>query len=629
MRSLSFGLLLWLALCVEASPSDLNAIAASQTWRALLHYDAGGILGTRSAVIDSDFFIHADGARDPLAELKATVAGLRESDRVGRSVQCLFPARARFLEHKLNERFPEVPCPDLEAWRDRHAGGTVGLTFVNGYLGNPASFFGHLLLHVRVEDSESLADPTSDDLGRASRLLDTSINFGADVPEGEGLVRYMAKGLFGGYNAQYSEANFYQNSSLYSEREMRDLWIYDLDLSRYEYKLLIDHLYEVMHRDYQYLFLSQNCASRIARTLSLVSPELETPGSNALWTTPESVVVGATRARSESGASLVGDAHYVPSRGAITDYAWAQLSQRLRQAATDYWPEPATLLEFDQLAGLTEAEQAKLLDVLLSHELWLAAAGDAVETGHVRSTLLRKRARLPVSQGLEIPPDPPLVHKATPPQMIQLGGDHNSVNGSSITLAGRLLQYDSLDAASPRLTGGSMEFGAFEAELSGGDLALREATVVAVSALDSYRSGLPGTRTQAPWYGAIDIKRSDLARRHSHDARATLLAGVSSTRSRWLSYGLLGPQLATTRNQKGALALGARAGVLGDWTSNQRSHFLITHREAFRGSDGQRTRMRFAHRFAISQNRDIRLEFISDPASGDYRSSIRLGFYFP
>lgn len=629
MRLLSLALLIALVSSAKAAPADLSALANSPTWRTLLHYDAGGFFSTRSAVVDETFFLANEGVKDPLAELRATVTALRTPSEQNPSVRCLFPARARFLERELNERFPESSCPELEAWRERHAGGQVGLTFVNGYLGNPASFFGHLLLHIEVNASANPDSSGSAQAGRAGRLLDTSINFGADIPDGEGLATYMAKGLFGGYDARYSEANFYRNSSIYSEREMRDLWIYKLDLSDREHALLVDHLYEVMHRDYKYLFLSQNCASRIARTLRLVSPELETPGSNALWTTPESVVVGAARAKSGSGAPLVENAEYVPSRGAITDYAWDRLPEKLQRAAKAHWPGPDRIADTDELAGLREFERAKVLDVLLSHELWLASVDGGMETGDVRSRLLRARAQLPAGNGLPDPPDPTLIHEATPPGMIRLGASGTSGEGGSVLVGGRLLQYDLLDGASPRLTGASMEFGAFEVELADGDLSLREATLVSVSALDTSGSGLPGKERRAPWYGAVDVVRSDLGSRHSLDGRATLLAGASSVQEQWIVYGLLGPQIATTVHQEGALAAGLRAGFLVDWSADQRSHAFMTHRDAFRGADGRRTRVNLAHRLALTQRRDIRFELTHDPETGDHRSSLSLGFYFP
>lgn len=629
MHFLFLGLLLAIGSSANAAPADLSALANSPTWRTLLHYDAGGFFSTRSAVVDETFFLANEGAKDPLGELRATVAALRNPTKQNPPVRCLFPARVRFLERELNESFPEFSCPELEAWREKHASGQVGLTFVNGYLGNPASFFGHLLLHIEAQEVSSPDNPDGAQGGQAGRLLDTSINFGADIPDGEGLATYMTKGLFGGYDARYSETNFYRNSSIYSEREMRDLWIYKLDLSDSEHALLVDHLYEVMHRDYKYLFLSQNCASRIARTLRLVSPELETPGSNALWTTPESVVVGAARAKSVSGVPLVEDAQYVPSRGAITEHGWAQLPEKLQRTAKAHWPAPDRIADTDDLAELTEPERAKVLDVLLSHELWLASVDGQIETGDVRPRLLRARAQLPAGNGLPDPPDPTLIHEATPPGMIRLGATSTSGEDGSAVIGGRLLQYDLLDATSPRLTGASMEFGAFELELADGDLALREATLVSVSALDTSNSGLPGTERQMPWYGAVDVARSELGSRHSLDGRATLLAGASSVHGDWIVYGLLGPQLATTVNQEGALAAGLRAGFLKDWSADQRSHAFITHRDAFRGSDGRRTRVNLAHRVALTQRQDLRLELALDPESGDYRSSVSLGFYFP
>jgi hypothetical protein len=629
MRFLLPALVLAFVSFANAEPARLDDLADTRTWRTLLHYDAGGVFATRSAVIDEAFFLHGQGATRPLAELRATVDALRNPDDQTLPARCRFPARTRFLERALDERFPPAACPALETWRDRHAGGRIGLTFVNGYMGNPASFFGHLLLHVETRKRFDGETPGNARVDHATRLLDTSINFGADIPDDEGLATYMAKGLLGGYDARYSQTNFYRNSSVYSEREMRDLWIYDLNLSDSEQALLIDHLYEVMDRDYKYLFLSQNCASRIARTLRLVSPGLETPGSNALWTTPESVVIGAADAKTASGAALVDDIAYVPSRGAITDHAWARLPKRLQRVAKAYWPQPDQLSDGSELAELTVSERARLLDVLLSHQLWLQNADGGVPTGDVRSRLLRARAQLPPGGGLPDPPEPTLIHEAVPPATFRLGISATADDGASALIAGRLLQYDLLDAASPRLTGASLEFGAFEIEADDDDLSLREATIASVSVLKARRSGLPGLQQQIPWYASLDIKRSDFATRRSLDGRATLLAGASSRQGDWLAYGLLGPQLATTRHQAGVVAAGVRTGVLGDWSADQRSHAFVTHRNAFRGADGRRTRVNIAHRVALARRQDIRVELTLDPDSGGHRSSVSLGFYFP
>ena len=610
-----------------AGSASLQAIANEPEWRRLLHFDAGGPFSTRSAVVDSAFFMDANGANDPVAELKATLAALRRPDPDAETpARCRFPARTRFLERNLQTRFPDAQCPKLSEWRDEHSAGRIGLTFVNGYLGNPASFFGHLLLHIDRDGSSADTSRQTPD-SPALRLLDTSINFGADLPDDEAMLPYMMKGLFGGYDARFSNTNFYRNSSIYSENEMRDVWIYELELDPASRALLIDHLFEVMHQDYAYLFLSQNCASRIARTLRLAVPTLETPGSTRFWTTPESVVRGAVQARNRNENPLVKRVDYVPSRKAITQTAWQKLPAPLKRAAAAYWPTVGTLAGDDALDGLTSSQRGQVLDVMLSHSLWLASAEDGAGTDRVRSKLLRQRARLPPGNGLASPPQPRPIHEATPPGRFSLGAAGYSDGTRGLRMGGRVLQYDRLDATAPRLPSASMEVGAINLELTEQELTVRDLTLLSVGSLQSTTDNLPGIQQRRPWQADLDIQRRSIDDPDSLDLRGTLGMGAAFRRSGWLGYGLVGPQVATTFNQQGAVAASTQVGVLHDGSKGQRSHWSLTHRDSFQGQGGRRSRVAFEYRIPVAGSRDVRFGLTYDPQRNVGEGSVEIGWY--
>lgn len=614
-------------VAIAAGPS-LQTIASEAAWRRLLHFDAGGPFSARSAVVDSAFFLAENGSSDPLTELKATLEALRHPEPgADKPARCRFPARTRFLESRLQTHFPEAGCPELSAWRDKHRAGQIGLTFVNGYLGNPASFFGHLLLHIDRDGSSTEGSGKTAD-NPALQLLDTSINFGADLPDDEAMLPYMIKGLFGGYNARFSNTNFYRNNSIYSENEMRDVWIYELELDDPASRaLLVDHLFEVMHHDYEYLFLSQNCASRIARTLRLVVPTLQTPGSTRFWTTPESVIRGAVEAQNRAGTPLVREVSYVPSRKAITQTAWQELPTPLKQAATAYWPTVEKLKGNDALGNLTPPQRGRVLDALLSHSLWLSSAEDGGNTDRVRSKLLRQRARLPPGDGLKSPPQPKPIHEATPPGRFSLGITGYSDGTQGLQIGGRILQYDRLDATAPRLPDASMEVGAVSLELTEGKLTVRDLTLLSVGSLQSTHYALPGDQKRRPWQASLDVKRRSIDDPDSLDLRGTLGMGASIERSDWLGYGLIGPQAATTMNQRGAAAASIQVGALRDGSGGQSSHWSVTHRDSFRGQDGRRTRVAFEHRIPLGQDRDIRFGLTYDPQQNVGGGSIELGWY--
>ena len=91
-------------------------------------------------------------------------------------------------------------CPSLSRWARLDEIDSVSIIYVSGYLGNPASSFGHALLNLKTNNSDNLFG-----------LDDTSISYGATVPLHESIIYYVLKGLFGGYYATFSDKLFYAN----------------------------------------------------------------------------------------------------------------------------------------------------------------------------------------------------------------------------------------------------------------------------------------------------------------------------------------------------------------------------------------------------------------------------------
>lgn len=123
-------------------------------------------------------------------------------------------------------------------------------------MSNPASTFGHSLIKLNNKESG---------------LFDTSINYGALVPDNENMLRYIYQGLTGGYQAGFSDKYFYEQDLMYSNKEYRDMWEYKLNLTQEEKDLIILHLYEIITRKFDYYFLSRNCGYRVSEIINLVS----------------------------------------------------------------------------------------------------------------------------------------------------------------------------------------------------------------------------------------------------------------------------------------------------------------------------------------------------------------------
>lgn len=135
-------------------------LAAEPFWRKLLHFQ-----GRRSQIRDDDFFLSENGQTDPRAELEATINAYFTGDhsvkREGGDthIVCVFPARYMWLNSRLglpDFRIDEKVCPALTRWARLNQIEAVSVVYVSGYLGNPASSFGHALLNLKLKGSDEL-----------------------------------------------------------------------------------------------------------------------------------------------------------------------------------------------------------------------------------------------------------------------------------------------------------------------------------------------------------------------------------------------------------------------------------------------------------------------------------------
>lgn len=239
-------------------------LANHPTWLRLLHYERGS---KESAVLTDSFFLSPDGRSDPDSELTATINAYFApwGEAANEHPRCRFPARYYWLSQKLHlpgYDLRETHCENLEKWALSDSVKSVSLFLVSGYLGNPASTFGHALLKLNT-------DATDDPLG----LFDLTLSYGALVPENEFVLRYVARGLFGGYQAGFSDKYFYTQDLVYSRTEFRDIWDYRLDLTDDERTLLILHIWEIVGKKFNYYFLDKNCAYRLAELIELAIEE--------------------------------------------------------------------------------------------------------------------------------------------------------------------------------------------------------------------------------------------------------------------------------------------------------------------------------------------------------------------
>ncbi|MCB0422438.1 MAG: DUF4105 domain-containing protein [Bdellovibrionales bacterium] len=276
--SFDFGSLLGLAFCfvgslflnpvLEAKPIDFEAIAKDPYWLNLLHYKENGSGGYLSQVDGQEFFFAKDGKTNPVSELQASLQAMSRDMSVGKMKQhpqCAFPERKRFFQTKLAQNFPDVSCPKLDEFMQEYDAAAIKLVFSSAYPNNPGSMFGHTFF--RIVSQKNRSEKQAD-------LLDFGLSFAAYVPDSEGGVIFAVRGLFGGYRGQFSKERYYKKVSEYSNWNSRDIWEYELNLSKEQVETLLRHAWEIETNSYfDYYFFSENCAYHLLSLLEMVEPK--------------------------------------------------------------------------------------------------------------------------------------------------------------------------------------------------------------------------------------------------------------------------------------------------------------------------------------------------------------------
>ena len=278
----------------------LQQLANDPFWLSLGHYEAGKVSGWRSYVSDKKFFLAADGAHHPDAELKATVDALYAPASLGeKHAQCVYPARTRWLKDQLHlNDLPAVDCNDFKQWFKDVAPHSAVLIFPAAYLNSPSSMFGHTLLRIDQADVQS----------NNTALLSYAINFGAYIEGSDNSILYAWKGLMGGYPGLFALVPYQEKLSEYRSLENRDLWEYRLNLTQVETERMVEHVWELKQIQFDYFFFDENCSYRLLELLQVARPGLRLTEQFPLTAIPTDTV------KAVKDAGLVEKIDYRPSR---------------------------------------------------------------------------------------------------------------------------------------------------------------------------------------------------------------------------------------------------------------------------------------------------------------------------
>ncbi len=278
-------------------------LADSREWHVLLHYRPNFFGGVTSEQDGPTFFLSPDGKTNPQAELEATLTGFFSDTLIGeakQSVQCAFIARYAWLRDKLafdDRRLPPRACEKFNNWMEGLNPRSITLIFPSAFMNNPASMFGHSLFRVDRQDQTP-----------QTRILAYTINFMAEVPDGEGIM-FAVRGLAGGYAGQFSAIPYYLKVKEYRDIENRDIWEYRLNLTDAQVRRMLMHVWEMGNASFDYFFFRENCSYQLLPLLEVANPAWRLTEQFTWWTLP-----GDTVRLVIKQPGVVGDAVYRPAR---------------------------------------------------------------------------------------------------------------------------------------------------------------------------------------------------------------------------------------------------------------------------------------------------------------------------
>ena len=371
---------------------DINRLAENPTWLKLLHYNQEH----ESEILDHTFFLSEDGKKDPKKELQALIESYQVpwSKDPNLHPRCRFPARYYWLSQNIQlSNYEVVPskCTKLNNWALFNKVKSISLLLVSGYLGNPASTFGHALLKLNSSEVED-------------NLFDLSINYGALIPENEPTWRYVLNGLTGGYVAGYSDRYFYNQDMTYTHTEFRDIWNYHLQLTQKEKTLLILHLWEIAGKKSQYYFLTKNCAYAIGKLLEVVIDKPLTDSAN-FWYAPVELFSHLEEIHFQrvlhGYTPLILNIQYIPSSQRFLVAQYNMLDEEMKSVAKDLLQEKNDIDLKKFLMGKTSLQKQQLLDFALAYQQYRyikEQPNPTFLTLSLKNKILLERLQLPPSK---------------------------------------------------------------------------------------------------------------------------------------------------------------------------------------------------------------------------------------
>ena len=618
---LSFCLLLTSCFVYGAETDHVTAlltqahsknIAQHPYWKALLHYRTANLdTGIKSEVTSPDFFLAPHGAVNSESELEATLNAFFQavSEAPDNHAQCRFIARYQWLRKVLDwggAQPPQVNCLRYQTWIRQGHVNSASLIFATGYLSNPASFYGHILLKFNADRSVV-----------TTNLLDETLNFGAIVPDAEHPLSYIVKGVFGLYDSAFSSTGFYRLNHTYAEEELRDMWEYELNLSPEELQQISAHSWELLQAKFDYYFFNQNCAYRMAELLSLVVDEpLLSP--SLPWSVPVSVFDHLVTVQ-HHGKPLVRSVKRIPSRLNRYRDQYHQLNKNQQQIVGDYVTQKPTLAQ-TQFSTLGATEQIAIVDTLRDYYQFLLIVDNSnIDYKTRRRDLLIARASLPaMSTAMQEPvqrDNVPPPHSGSPAGMVRLGALQNNKLGAGFSLQLRPTYFDMLQSDSGRLPNAHLSMFDLTATYFSNRWQVRQLNLVNIENLSVSDTPLPHDGGWA-WRVKFGGVSAHLACDNCLVANVTGGIGKAvKIGDKIVAYAMLDGMIQSNYASNGTLATQPRLGILATPIEGWKSNLILSRRAYVNGTHSSALQAQWENRFGVARDWDVRLNYSYNVAS--------------
>jgi hypothetical protein len=333
-----------------------------------------------------------------------------------------------------------VTCNNYEKFSSGGNFESVSLIFATGYLGNPASYYGHLLLRINANSEIN------------TKIENIAVNYGARIPNDENMFNYVLNGLVGNYPSTFTPKEFYYHMHNYGDGEMRDMWEYELDLNPLANELLVAHAWEMQGVTHDYYFLNRNCAYRMAELIELATDQSITR-DYLPWEAPQSILQRLQEATFE-GKRIIKTVNYWPSRQSKLYQKYAQLSASEREWIKSFIAVDGQIITA-QAESLNVQSKIRALDTLLDYYQFILPQKTYRKDPRY-TKVLAKRFSLPEAKPsftLETKNHPHLGHK---PSYTSLSAISYQNLGKGVRVRVRPAYYDTLDAGHGHIKGASL-----------------------------------------------------------------------------------------------------------------------------------------------------------------------------